>query len=116
MKQQIEINSLQDLFNWIDSSKRCYVVEKYDDCFTIQVPNNATWQIQFDKNDEIDDIISKTTEQLEDFDADERFTDFWSREFAERNGFRPSQFIRMLQEDEASFEELAMELRYVQLF
>ena len=112
MKQQIEINSLQDLFNWIDSSKRCYVVEKYDDCFTIQAPNNATWQIQFDKNDEIDDIISKTIEQLEDFDADERFTDFWSREFAERNGFRPSQFIRMLQEDEASFEELAMELRF----
>ncbi len=110
MEQKAEINNLQELFNWIDSSKQCYVVEKYDDCFTIQAPNNATWQIQFDKDDEIEDIIHKTIEQLGEFDADDEFMELWSREFAEHNHFTPSQFLKMLQEDEASFKELAGKL------
>ena len=116
MEQKTKINTLQELFDWINNSKQCHIVENDKDYFIIQAPNNATWQIQFNKKDEIEDIIYDTIKQLKKFDADDEFTDLWSREFAERNGFRPGQFIRMLQEDEASFEELAMELRYVQLF
>jgi len=111
MEQKIEIKNLQQLFDWIDSSKTCYVTETDEDYFVIEAPNNATWQIQFEKEDDIDDIIYKTKEQLEEFDADERFTDFWSKEFAEHNHFSPSQFIKMLQEDEASFKELAYKLK-----
>ena len=50
---------------------------------------------------------------LESFDADERFMELWSNDFAERNRFKPSQFIRMLQEDEKSLKELADKLRMV---
>ncbi|MDR0206708.1 MAG: hypothetical protein LBI45_05575, partial [Bacteroidales bacterium] len=59
----------------------------------------------------IEDIICKTIEQLEEFDADERFTELWSADFAKRNCFTPLQFINMLKEDEASFKELAEELK-----
>ena len=111
MEQQIEINNLQQLLNWIDCSKTCYATEKGEDYFVVQAPNNATWQIQFDKDDEIDDIFSKTIKQLKEFDADNEFMELWSVDFAEHNHFTPSQFIRMLQEDEASFKELARELR-----
>ena len=111
MEQQIEINNLQQLLNWIDCSKTCYATEKGEDYFVVKAPNNATWQIQFDKDDEIDDIISKTIKQLEEFDADNEFMELWSKEFAEHNSFTPSQFIRILQEDEASFKGLARELR-----
>ena len=97
MEQKAEINNLQELFNWIDSSKQCYVVEKYDDCFTIQAPNNATWQIQFDKDDEIEDIIHKTIEQLGEFDADDEFMELWSRESKQSLslGFPPESCIRL---------------------
>ena len=111
MGQKKEINSLQELIDWIDNSKICCFEEISEEYFIIEAPNNATWQIQFKKDDEIDDIILKTIEQLEKFDADNEFTELWSKDFAEHNHFTPSQFIRMLQEDEASFKELARELR-----
>ncbi len=41
---------------------------------------------------------------------DERFMELWSVDFANRNHFKPSQFLKMLQEDEASFKELAGKL------
>jgi hypothetical protein len=62
-------------------------------------------------NDNISDIISDTARQLEEFDADEQFMELWSKEFAEHNHFSPSQFIRMLQEDEKSFRGVAYMLR-----
>jgi hypothetical protein len=49
--------------------------------------------VRYDEDDEIDGIISKTIEALQNFDADERFTELWSKEFAEYNHFMPSQFI-----------------------
>jgi len=112
MEQKNEIKNLQQLFDWIESND-CCVYDQEEDNFTIQAPNNADWQIQFDKDDDIDSIISKTICQLEEFDADEQFMELWSVDFAERNIFKPSQFIRMLQEDEVSFKELAEKLEYV---
>lgn len=111
MEQKTKINNLQELFAWIDSSKICCFEEISEEYFIIEAPNNATWQIQFEKDDEIDDIILKTIEQLEKFDADNEFTELWSVDFAKHNHFKPSQFIKMLQEDEASFKELAGKLR-----
>ena len=40
---------------------------------------------------------------LLDFDPDEEFDEYWSREFAARNGFTPSGFLSGLQEDKAYF-------------
>ncbi len=76
----------------------------------MQAPNNSDVFINIEQTDEIEDIISCTIERFTDFDADERFMELWSREFAEHNHFKPSQFLKMLQEDEASFKELAGKL------
>jgi hypothetical protein len=67
--------------------------------------------VNFEKDDDIDDIVTKTIERFYDFDADERFMDLWNVEFADHTHFLPSQFIKMLQEDEESFRELADNLR-----
>jgi len=113
MGQKTEINSLQELIDWIDNSKICCFEEISEEYFIIEAPDNATRQIQFKKDDEIDDIILKTIEQLEEFDADNEFMELWSVDFAKHNHFKPSQFIRMLQEDEETFKGLAYKLREV---
>jgi len=106
-----KISCLTEFIEWIDNSKTCCVSEQEDDYFYIEAPNNADMFINIEKDDNVDDIISRTIERLQYFDADERFMDLWSKDFAEHNHFLPSQFIRMLQEDEASFKELAGELK-----
>jgi hypothetical protein len=110
MEQKIE--NLQQLFDWIENND-CRLFDKEKDNFSIEAPKNATWQIQFEKDDDIEEIIYKTIEQLEYFDANERFTEFWCKEFAESNGFTPLQFITMLKEDEETFRFLARELRKI---
>ena len=111
MKQKNKIKNIQQLYDWINSSKQCLVVDEYDDCFILQAPNDATWHIKFDEDDEIEDVINKTISQLFEFDADEEFTELWCKEFAERNCFTPLQFITMLKEDEETFRNLADQLR-----
>ena len=49
--------------------------------------------------------------QLEEFDADNEFMELWDIDFANRNQFKPSQFLKMLQEDEVSFKELTDQLK-----
>jgi len=110
MEQKSEIKNLQQLFDWIDSSKTCYVTETGEDYFVVEAPNNADVHVHYEEYDEIDDIISCTIDKLENFDADEQFMELWSIEFANHNHFSPSQFIRMLQEDEETFKELAEKL------
>ena len=73
MEQKNEIKNLQELFNWTGNSKTCCIEEIGEEYFVVEAPNNATWQIQFDKNDTIGDIISKMIEQVEKFDADNEF-------------------------------------------
>jgi len=50
MGQEIEINNLQELSDWIENNN-FHIFDKEEDNFTIEAPNNATWQIQFDKDD-----------------------------------------------------------------
>ena len=88
--------------------------DKAEDYFFLEAPNNATWQIQFKEDDEIEDIISKTIEQLEAFDADDEFTRLWSADFAKHNAFTPLQFITMLKKDENTFGYLARELKKIE--
>ena len=111
MEQKTEIKNLQQLIDWIDNSENCVVSEQEDDYFYIEAPNNADVFINLEEDDVIDDIISRTIERLEEFDADDEFTELWSKEFAKHNGFTPLQFITMLQKDEASFRELAGKLK-----
>ena len=106
-----KITCLTELIEWIDNSKPCCVSEQEDDYFYIEAPNNADIFINLETGDDIEDILCRTIELLGNFNADERFMELWSKDFAERNHFKPSQFIRMLQKDEASFKELARELR-----
>jgi hypothetical protein len=111
MEQKEKITSLQELIDWIDNSDICYVADNGETAFVVHAPNDAEWTIQFEKDDDIDTIIPKTIRQLEEFDADNEFMELWSVEFANHNHFKPSQFIKMLQEDEKSFRELADKLR-----
>ena len=111
MEQNNEIKNLQELLDWIDNSKICFVSEQEDNYFRIEATNSADVFINLETDDDIENILCSTIELLEKFNTDERFMELWSEEFAEHNHFTPSQFIRMLQEDEASFKELAMELR-----
>ena len=106
-----KITCLKELIEWIDNSKVCCVSEQGDNYFYIETPNDGDIFINIETDDNIDDILYSTIELLENFSADERFMELWSKDFSERNHFKPSQFIRMLQEDEASFRELARELR-----
>ena len=106
-----KITCLKELIEWIDNSKTCCVSKQGDDYFYIETPNDGDVSINIETDDNIDDIIYRTIKLLESFNADERFMELWSVDFAEHNHFKPSQFIRMLQEDETSFKELARELR-----
>ena len=108
-----KITCLNELFEWIDNSDICCVSEKGDDYFYIETPNDGDVFISVEKDGNIDSIISCTIELLQNFDADERFTELWSKDFAKRNQFKPSQFLKMLQENEASFKELAEKLEDV---
>jgi hypothetical protein len=97
MKQKNKITSLQELIDWIENSNICHVTEQGDDYFLVEASNNADVHIWVKENDNINDIISDTARQLE--------------EFAEHNHFSPSQFIKMLQEDEKTFRDVAYRLR-----
>jgi hypothetical protein len=113
MEQKTKITCLQDLLDWINNSNTCVVTETGDDYFIVEASNNADVYVHYEEYYEIEDIVKKAIESFYDFDADERFTELWSKEFADHNHLLPIQFIKMLQEDEESFGELAGELREV---
>ncbi|MDR1984555.1 MAG: hypothetical protein LBQ28_07020 [Prevotellaceae bacterium] len=92
--QKNKISCLQELFDWIEKSNVCLVSEKENDYFRIEAPNNADVFVNIENDDDIEDIISRTIERLDDFDADERFMELWSKEFSEHNHFKPSRFIK----------------------
>jgi hypothetical protein len=111
MEQNNEITCLQELYDWINNSNICVVTETGDNYFLVEAPNNADVHIWVEKDADINNIICKTIKQLEEFDADEQFMELWDVNFANHNHFKPSQFIKMLQEDEESLKELTGELR-----
>jgi len=112
MEQKTKITSLQELIDWFNDTDSCYISEQYDDGFVIATIDNSTLcYIDFNPNNSINDIIYETIKKLENFDADDYFTELWSFEFAKLNNFTPLQFITMLKEDEEYFRWLAQKLR-----
>lgn len=84
---------------------------------TVEAPNHATIGVDINLNDWIlnkrvaEKIILKAiVERIRTFDADDEFDDLWSTEFGRYNGFRASEFIKMLQEDEKFFKECAVKM------
>jgi hypothetical protein len=106
MKQKQEITSLQELFDWIEKNSLCIITEKNKNFFYIATPLNTDVFIGIEDEDSLEDILYKTIKNLEDFDVDERFIDLWDKDL-----YSPSIFLRMLQEDEVRFQELADKLR-----
>jgi hypothetical protein len=94
MEQKKQITNVEELVDWITTTHR------------VQAPNNADVFINIKKDDNIDDIIFRTIERFEDFDIDERFTELWDKNYP----YSPSQFLRILKEDEENFRELAEKL------
>lgn len=82
-----------------------------DGCqLTVEAPNHATVtvNISFDSTDEGNEtatMLKAIADKIKDFNADDEFDELWSREFGEHNHFKPSQFFRMLSEDEDYFDQ-----------
>ncbi|MFD3388570.1 hypothetical protein [Ligilactobacillus salivarius] len=55
-------------------------------------------------------ILRAIADEIRKFNADDEFDEIWSIEFGRHNGFRASEFIQMLQEDEADFKERAVRM------
>ncbi|GHT26155.1 hypothetical protein FACS18942_03090 [Planctomycetales bacterium] len=111
MKMSAKIQNIEDFQKWIAAHSNFGISEKGDDFFTVECPCDASVSVHFENEDDINEIILKTIERFEDFDADDEFTELWSHEFAEHNHFTPSRFLTMLQSDEKDLHELALELR-----
>lgn len=84
---------------------------------TVEAPNHATIGVDVNLNDWVLNkrvtekiIIKAIVEQIRTFDADDEFDELWSIEFSRHNGFRASEFIGMLQEDEAFFKDRAVKM------
>ena len=84
---------------------------------TVEAPNHATIGVDINLNDwslneKIAEkiILKAIVERIRTFDADDEFDDLWSTEFGRHNGFRASEFIGMLQEDEAFFKDCAVKM------
>ncbi|SUL87597.1 hypothetical protein [Staphylococcus aureus] len=72
----------------------------------IESPNHTTITINLNVNDlkeNKDSIISYILHQyqkiIQEFDIDEVFNELWSDDFANRNQFKPSEFIKILESD-----------------
>lgn len=70
---------------------------------TVEAPNHSTICTSFPKGSTETDLRRGLCDLMREFDADEEFDVLWSREFGAQNGYRPSEFMGMLQEDMAFF-------------
>lgn len=70
---------------------------------TLEAPNHATVSVTVPAEADEKGLRRAMADGLLDFDPDEEFDEYWSREFAARNGFTPSGFLSGLQEDKAYF-------------
>ena len=107
-----QVSNVEELLDYI-LEQGFSIIEAEDNYFTVQCPRDASVTVMYEKGNDIEDIITEAITRFEDFDTDEQFMELWSVEFAEHNHFSPSQFIRMLQEDEASLKKLAYKLRNI---
>ncbi|GMO70530.1 MAG: hypothetical protein Ta2A_19130 [Treponemataceae bacterium] len=106
-----KIKDVKALQNWLYDNFNVAVVENFTDGFTIQCPCDASITIVYTGTDTISDIISKSIEIFDSFDANETFNELWGSRFAQHNHFTPKQFIDMLYMDEKTLRKIAYELR-----
>lgn len=111
MRKSDKFRCIDDLLSWLESQPRFGILERGDDYFTVDCPYDSAITVHYTHDDDIDDIIDKTIERFEDFDADEEFTELWSREFSEENHITPRQFITMLSNDEKTLHDIAYTLK-----
>ncbi|MGC9651024.1 hypothetical protein ACO2FA_13170 [Staphylococcus warneri] len=79
----------------------------------IEAPNHTTIPIQLnikDLKENKSSLLSFVIEQYESsiktFDVDEIFNELWSESFGKHNNFKPIEFLRLLEEDKAYFENV----------
>ena len=81
---------------------------------TMEAPNHATINLNVPvmESDEetIGNLKTEMIDRMSRFAADEEFNELWSPEFAEHNGFTPSGFMKMLQEDENHFHAAGFQM------
>ena len=107
-----KITNTQELYEWIISHNNFNGYISENEVF-IQAPYDSSSSINIEEIDDINTIILKVAEELEDFSADNEFDELWSREFGKENNFTPSEFMRALMSDEQALLELAKELREI---
>lgn len=90
------------------------ILQDRDLYVTVEAPNHATISVNtpvMESDEEtIGNLKTEMARSMGDFDADERFNEYWSKDFAEHNGFTPSGFLTMLQKDERHFHDTAQRL------
>lgn len=78
---------------------------------TVEAPNHATIGVAVPNRTDRIGLARRLAYEMDSFDADEEFDELWSKEFAGRNHFTPSGFLRMLEEDQEYFDKTADALR-----
>lgn len=77
---------------------------------SVEAPNHATVGTWIGVGVSEEELRRELAERMREFDADEEFNEMWSPKFGDHNGFTPSEFMGMLQEDMAFFRETAARL------
>ncbi|MBE7387598.1 hypothetical protein [Ligilactobacillus salivarius] len=115
------IDLAENIINRYDLDYNNAEVELFENdvlAMIVEAPNHATIEVTVDLNNWVledkkivQKIILRTiADEIRKFNADDEFDEFWSVDFGRHNGFRASEFIQMLQEDEAYFKECAVRM------
>lgn len=118
----IEITEIIDKLEWFNvENDICFNNSEvyFDDkelriLSVIEGYNHTTLTVEFDKKDiefmqrgyMKETILKRYLMRINDFDVDEEFNMLWSSTFAEHNQFKPSEFLRILEEDKSQFENI----------
>lgn len=111
--KQLKIANLAEFKNWILKDHNWFQIFERNDGLDIQCPYDAPVSIIFENENNIEEVILNAIEIFEDFNADEKFNEYWSFDFQKREWFTASEFLRMLINDEGELHEMAKELREV---
>ncbi|EWJ88123.1 hypothetical protein [Staphylococcus aureus] len=82
---------------------------------TIEGKNHTTLTIEIslddiyetERNKNVLEVIKRNYQAIiNDFDVDTEFTELWSQDFADKNGFTPQIFINILEDDANQFDNI----------
>lgn len=94
-------------YNLDHNNSEVYQDDDGEITMTIEAPNHATHSIYHNPNTDgntVADMRRSMLSQMEDFDGDEKFGDYWSPGFGEHNGTTASRFYISLKSDERYFK------------